>query len=86
MVNAFLFLLSQLQIIIGIRFLNKLVRNKETPNEQKQQSEFTAYCFKMKAMKKTAIEFAVASLFATGENKNTLASNLKGYCQEREVH
>jgi hypothetical protein len=33
-----------------------------------------------------AIEFAVASLFATGENKNTLASNLKGYCQEREVH
>ena len=66
--------------------LNKLIRNKETPNEQKQQSEFTAYCFKMNAMKKTAIEFAVASLFATGENKNTLASNLKGCCQEREVN
>ena len=40
----------------------------------------------MNAMKKTAIEFAVASLFATGENKNTLASNLKGCCQEREVN
>ncbi len=42
--------------------------------------------FQNESNEKTAIEFAVASLFATGENKSILASNLKGYCEEKGVH
>jgi hypothetical protein len=42
--------------------------------------------FQNESNEKTAIEFAVASLFATGENKNILASNLKGYCEEKGVN
>ena len=42
--------------------------------------------FQNESNEKTAIEFAVASLFATGENKNILNSNLKGYCEEKGVH
>ena len=42
--------------------------------------------FQNESNEKTAVEFAVASLFATGENKNILASNLKGYCEEKGVH
>jgi hypothetical protein len=41
--------------------------------------------FQNESNEKTAVEFAVASLFATGENKNILASNLKGYCEEKGV-
>jgi hypothetical protein len=41
--------------------------------------------FQNESNEKTAIEFAVASLFATGENKNILNSNLKGYCEEKGV-
>jgi hypothetical protein len=42
--------------------------------------------FQNESNEKTAIEFAVASLFATGENKNILNSNLKGYCEGKGVH
>ena len=42
--------------------------------------------FQNESHEKTAIEFAVASLFATGENKNILDSNLKGYCEEKGVN
>lgn len=42
--------------------------------------------FQNESNEKTAIEFAVASLFATGENKNILASNLKEYCKAKGVH
>jgi hypothetical protein len=42
--------------------------------------------FQNESYEKTAIEFAIASLFATGENENILASNLKGYCEEKGVH
>ena len=42
--------------------------------------------FQNESNEKTAIEFAVASLFATGENKNILDSNLKGYCEEKGVN
>ena len=42
--------------------------------------------FQNESNEKTAIEFAVASLFATGENKNILNSNLKGYCEEKGVN
>ena len=42
--------------------------------------------FQNESNEKTAIEFAVASLFATGENKNILASNLKGYCEGKGVN
>jgi hypothetical protein len=42
--------------------------------------------FQNESNEKTAIEFAVASLFATGENKNILESNLKGYCEEKGVN
>jgi hypothetical protein len=41
--------------------------------------------FQNESNEKTVIEFAVASLFATGENKNILASNLKVYCEEKGV-
>ncbi|WP_264520660.1 hypothetical protein [Flavobacterium sp. N1994] len=42
--------------------------------------------FQNESHEKTAIEFAVASLFASGENKSILDSNLKGYCEEKGVH
>ncbi|WP_395632925.1 hypothetical protein [Flavobacterium sp.] len=42
--------------------------------------------FQNESNEKTAIEFAIASLFATGENKNILASNLKEYCKAKGVH
>jgi hypothetical protein len=42
--------------------------------------------FQNESNEKTAIEFAVASLFASRDNKNILASNLKGYCKERGVN
>jgi hypothetical protein len=42
--------------------------------------------FQNESNEKTAIEFAVASLFASGENKSILASNLKGYCEEKGVN
>jgi DNA-binding Xre family transcriptional regulator len=42
--------------------------------------------FQNESYEKTAIEFAIASLFATGENKNILASNLKEYCKAKGVH
>jgi hypothetical protein len=42
--------------------------------------------FQNESYEKTAIEFAVASLFATGENKSILASNLKRYCEAKGVH
>ena len=42
--------------------------------------------FQNESNEKTAIEFAVASLFATGENKNILDLNLKGYCEEKGVN
>ena len=42
--------------------------------------------FQNESNEKTAIEFAVASLFATGENKYILASNLKGYCEAKGVN
>jgi len=42
--------------------------------------------FQNESNEKTAFEFAVASLFATGENKSILASNLKVYCEKKGVH
>ncbi len=42
--------------------------------------------FQNESNEKTAIEFAVASLFATRENKNILNSNLKRYCEEKGVN
>jgi hypothetical protein len=42
--------------------------------------------FQNESNEKIAIEFAVASLFATGENKYILASNLKVYCEEKGVN
>ena len=42
--------------------------------------------FQNESNEKTAIEFAVASIFATGENKNILNSNLKGYCEGKGVN
>jgi len=42
--------------------------------------------FQNESNEKTAIEFAVASLFATGENRSILASNLKVYCEKKGVH
>jgi hypothetical protein len=42
--------------------------------------------FQNESNEKTAIEFAVASLFATGENNSILDSNLKGYCEGKGVN
>jgi hypothetical protein len=42
--------------------------------------------FQNESNEKTAIEFAVASLFANGENESILASNLKVYCEEKGVN
>ncbi len=38
--------------------------------------------FQNESSEKTAIEFGLASLFASGENKKILDSNLKKYCEE----
>ena len=42
--------------------------------------------FQNESNEKTVIKFAVASLFATGENKNILDTNLKRYCQEKRAN
>ena len=42
--------------------------------------------FQNESNEKTAIEFAVASLFATGENKQIITSNLKRFCETKGVH
>jgi hypothetical protein len=42
--------------------------------------------FQNESNEKTAIEFAVASLFATGENKQIINGNLKRFCEEKGVH
>lgn len=42
--------------------------------------------FQNESNEKIAIEFAVASLFATGENKIIIESNLKNYCKEKGVN
>ena len=38
--------------------------------------------FQNESNEKAAIEFGLASLFASGENKKILDSNLKKYCEE----
>ena len=42
--------------------------------------------FQNESNEKTAIEFAVASLFATGENKQIITSNLKCFCERKGVY
>ncbi|RAR73770.1 hypothetical protein [Flavobacterium aciduliphilum] len=42
--------------------------------------------FQNESNEKTAIEFAVASLFASGENKNIINDNLKSFCEKKNVH
>jgi hypothetical protein len=42
--------------------------------------------FQNESNEKTAIEFAVASLFATGENKQIITVNLKRFCETKGVH
>ncbi|MEI7508460.1 MAG: hypothetical protein WCJ62_03245 [Flavobacterium sp.] len=42
--------------------------------------------FQNESIEKKAIEFAVASLFSSGENKNILATNLQTYCEEKGVN
>ena len=42
--------------------------------------------FQNESNEKTAIEFAVASLFASGENKNIITSNLKSFCENKGVN
>ncbi len=42
--------------------------------------------FQNESNEKTAIEFAVASLFASGENKTIITRNLKRYCETKRVH
>lgn len=42
--------------------------------------------FQNESNEKTAIEFAVASLFASGENKNIITHNLKSYCEAKGVN
>jgi hypothetical protein len=39
--------------------------------------------FQNESNEKAAVEFALASLFATGENKTILDSNLKKFCEEK---
>lgn len=39
--------------------------------------------FANESNEKTAIEFAVASIFATGENKSIISHNLKDYCKDK---
>lgn len=42
--------------------------------------------FQNESNEKTAIEFAVASLFASGENKNIITRNLKSFCEKKGVN
>jgi hypothetical protein len=42
--------------------------------------------FQNESNEKTAIEFAVASLFASGENKQIITGNLKRFCETKGVH
>lgn len=42
--------------------------------------------FQNESNEKTAIEFAVASLFASGENKEIFNGNLKSFCEAKGVH
>jgi hypothetical protein len=42
--------------------------------------------FQNESNEKTAIEFAVASLFASGENKQIITVNLKLFCESKCVH
>ena len=42
--------------------------------------------FQNESNEKTAIEFAVASLFASGENKNIITRNLKSFCETKGVY
>jgi hypothetical protein len=42
--------------------------------------------FQNESNEKTAIEFAVASLFATGENKQIIIDNLKRFCERKGVY
>ncbi len=41
--------------------------------------------FQNESNEKTAIEFGLASFFATGENKNIITSSLKTFCKEKGV-
>ena len=41
--------------------------------------------FHNESNEKTAIEFGLASFFATGENKNIITSSLKTFCKEKGV-
>ena len=42
--------------------------------------------FQNESNEKTAIEFAVASLFASGENKQIISGNLKRFCESKRVY
>ena len=42
--------------------------------------------FQNESNEKTAIEYAVASLFASGENKNIITRNLKSFCENKGVY
>lgn len=42
--------------------------------------------FQNESNEKTAIEFAVASLFASGENKNIITRNLNSFCEAKGVN
>ena len=42
--------------------------------------------FQNESNEKTAIEFAVVSLFATGENKKIITDNLKRFCEAKGVY
>ena len=42
--------------------------------------------FQNESNEKSAIEFAVASLFATGKNKQIITGNLKSFCEAKGVH
>jgi hypothetical protein len=42
--------------------------------------------FQNESNEKTAIEFAIASLFASGENKQIISGNLKRFCETKGVH
>ncbi len=42
--------------------------------------------FQNESHEKAAIEFAIAALFATGDNKKIITSNLKSYCDSKGIH
>lgn len=42
--------------------------------------------FQNESNEKGAIEFAIASLFATGENKTIITRNLRSFCEKKKVH